>query len=193
MIITEHENVVKHENGGPMATADLLLHPVRLRIVQAFLGDRTLTTADLRTELPDVPVATLYRHVGVLAEAGVLAVVGERKVRGAAERSYRLVTEAASVGAAEAAAMSVDDHRRAFATFVAALLADFDRYADAAAGPGLDPAADRVGYRQVALWLDDEEFTALVTELREVLTARLALGPDGVRRRRIVSQVFLPG
>jgi hypothetical protein len=193
MIITEHENVVKYENGGPMATADLLLHPVRLRIVQAFLGDRTLTTADLRTELTDVPAATLYRHVGVLAEAGVLAVVGERKVRGAAERSYRLVTEAASVGATEAAAMSVDDHRRAFATFVAALLADFDRYADAAAGPGLDPAADRVGYRQVALWLDDEEFTALVTELREVLTARLALGPDGVRRRRIVSQVFLPG
>ncbi|MGY1680081.1 helix-turn-helix domain-containing protein [Geodermatophilus sp. SYSU D01176] len=175
-----------------MATADLLLHPVRLRIVQAFLGDRTLTTADLRTELADVPPATLYRHVGVLAEAGVLAVVGERRVRGAAERSYRLVTEAASVGPAEAASMSVDEHRRAFATFVAALLADFDRYADAA-GPALDPAADGVGYRQVALWLDDEEFTGLVTELRAVLTARLALEPDGVRRRRIVSQVFLPG
>ncbi len=65
--------------------------------------------------------------------------------------------------------------------------------ADAAAGPGLDPAADGVGYRQVALWLDDEEFTGLVTELRAVLTARLALEPDGARRRRIVSQVFLPG
>ena len=193
MFVTEDENDVNYENGGVMATADLLLHPVRLRIVQAFLGDRTLTTADLRSELSDVPAATLYRHVGVLAEAGVLAVVGERRVRGAAERSYRLVTEAASVGAADAAAMSVDEHRRAFATFVAALLADFDRYADAAAGPGLDPAADGVGYRQVALWLDDEEFTALVTELRAVLTARTALQPDGVRRRRIVSQVFLPG
>ena len=193
MIVTKVENDVNYEKGGVMATADLLLHPVRLRIVQAFLGDRTLTTADLRSELPDVPTATLYRHVGVLTEAGVLAVVGERRVRGAAERSYRLVTEAASVGAADAAAMSVDEHRRAFATFVAALLADFDRYADAAAGPGLDPAADGVGYRQVALWLDDEEFTGLVTELRAVLAARLGLEPDGVRRRRIVSQVFLPG
>ncbi len=193
MIVIDVDNGVNYENGGVMATADLLLHPVRLRIVQAFLGDRTLTTADLRSELPDVPAATLYRHVGVLAEAGVLAVVGERRVRGAAERSYRLVTEAASVGAADAAAMSVDEHRRAFATFVASLLADFDRYADAAAGPGLDPAADGVGYRQLALWLDDEEFTELVTELRAVLTARMALEPDGVRRRRIVSQVFLPG
>ncbi len=30
-----------------MTTADLLLHPVRLRIVQAFLGDRALTTSEL--------------------------------------------------------------------------------------------------------------------------------------------------
>ena len=193
MIVTVFDNGVNDENGDVMATADLVLHPVRLRIVQAFLGDRTMTTTDLRTKLPDVPPATLYRHVGVLAEAGVLAVVGERRVRGATERSYRLVTEAASVGAAEAAAMSVDEHRRAFATFVAALLADFDRYADAAIGPGLDPEADGVGYRQVTLWLDDEELAGLVTELRAVLSARLAFEPDGVRRRRIVSQVFLPG
>ena len=193
MIVISVENIVNYENGGVMATADLLLHPVRLRIVQAFLGDRTLTTTDLRAELPEVPAATLYRQVGVLAEAGVLTVVGERRVRGAAERSYRLVTGAASVGPGEAAAMSVDQHRRAFTTFVAALLADFDRYADAATGPTLDPAADGVGYRQLALWLDDDEFTGLVSELRAVLAARLTLEPDGTRRRRIVSQVFLPG
>ncbi|MGY1704901.1 helix-turn-helix domain-containing protein [Geodermatophilus sp. SYSU D00697] len=176
-----------------MATADLLLHPVRLRIVQAFLGDRVLTTADLRTELADVPPATLYRHVGVLAEAGILAVAGERRVRGATERSYRLVTEAASVDGATAATMSADEHRRAFATFVAALLADFDRYADRADGDRLDLAADGVGYRQVALWLTDEEFTELVGRLRAVLAAAAAYEPDGTRRRRLVSQVFLPG
>ncbi|MGY1643582.1 helix-turn-helix domain-containing protein [Geodermatophilus sp. SYSU D00703] len=173
-----------------MATADLLLHPVRLRIVQAFLGDRTLTTADLHAELADVPPATLYRHVGVLAEAGVLVVAGERRVRGATERSYRLVTEAASV---EAAGMSVEDHRRAFATFVAALLADFDRYADRADADALDLARDGVGYRQFGLWLTDEEFAGLVTDLRAALAARAANEPDGVRRRRVVTQVFLPG
>jgi hypothetical protein len=176
-----------------MASADLLLHPVRLRIVQAFLGDRTLTTTELRALLPDVPAATLYRHVGVLGDGGVLTVVGERKVRGAAERSYRLVTAAASVGAEAAAAMRPEEHRRAFTTFVAALLADFDRYADGAGDDGLDPARDGVGYRQVGLWLSDEEFTDLVAELRAVLSARTGLEPDGVRRRRIVSQVFLPG
>jgi hypothetical protein len=44
-----------------------------LRILQAFLGDRALTTTELRTELPDVPAASLYRHVARLVDGGVLA------------------------------------------------------------------------------------------------------------------------
>ena len=177
-----------------MATADLLLHPVRLRVVQAFLGDRTLTTADLRSELTDVPVASLYRHVAVLADAGVLAVVGERKVRGAAERSYRLDLAAASVGPGDAAAMTADDHRRAFTTFAAALMADFDRYVARAApdGEALDLASDRVGYRQTAVWVTDEEFDVMAADLAEVLKARTANRPDGARRRRLVTTMHLP-
>ncbi|UOY01722.1 helix-turn-helix domain-containing protein [Blastococcus sp. PRF04-17] len=175
-----------------MATADLLLHPVRLRVVQAFLGDRTLTTADLRSELSDVPVASLYRHVGVLADAGVLTVVGERKVRGAAERSYRLVLEAASVTGDEARTMSVEDHRRAFTAFVAMLLADFDRYLSRSAPDGPDLRADRVGYRQAAVWVTDEEADALVADLAAALRARMTNQPGSGRRRRLVSTVLLP-
>jgi Helix-turn-helix domain len=70
----------------PVTSADLLLHPVRLRIVQAFLGDRALTTTALREELADIPPTSLYRHVARLVAAGVLMVVAERRVRGAVER-----------------------------------------------------------------------------------------------------------
>ena len=41
-----------------MATADLLLHPVRLRIVKAFLNDRALTTSQLAAEIDDVPAGS---------------------------------------------------------------------------------------------------------------------------------------
>jgi hypothetical protein len=174
-----------------VASADLLLHPVRLRIVQAFLGDRTLTTADLRAELSDVPVASLYRHVGLLADAGVLTVVGERKVRGTAERSYRLDLAAASVGAGDAAGMSAEDHRRAFRTFAAGLMADFDRYV-ARSGGAPDLGRDRVGYRHVAGWVTDEEFDALVADLAAVLRPRWEHSPDGGRRRRVIGLVNLP-
>jgi hypothetical protein len=172
-----------------VATADLLLHPVRLRIVQAFLGERALTTAELGAELGDVPTASLYRHVGLLADAGVLAVVDERKVRGAHERRYRLVVEAAS---ADPSGLSADEHRRAFGTFVAALLADFDRYLDRT-GDAPDLAADGVGYRQVGLWLDDGEFADLLADLRALVAARAALPERAGRRRRILSTVLMPG
>ncbi len=173
-----------------MATADLLLHRVRLRIVQALLGGRVLTTGELGAELDDVPTASLYRHVGRLAAAGVLEVTGERRVRGASERSYRLVLEAASVE--DAATMTADEHRRAFATFVAALLGDFDRYLDRA-GKRPDLLADGVGYRQAGLWLDDAEHAELVRDLRAVVQARMGLAERPGRRRRMLSTVLVPG
>ncbi|MEV6871554.1 helix-turn-helix domain-containing protein [Amycolatopsis sp. NPDC051128] len=46
-----------------MNTVDLLLHPVRLRIVQALSGGRELTTTQLCAGLPDVSKVTVYRQV----------------------------------------------------------------------------------------------------------------------------------
>ncbi|WP_344842114.1 helix-turn-helix domain-containing protein [Nonomuraea dietziae] len=84
----------------------LLLHPVRLRIVHAMSGERTRTTSDLCARLPDVPKTTVYRHVGLLAEAGVLEVESEQRVHGAVERRYRLRREQAVIDRDAAASMS---------------------------------------------------------------------------------------
>jgi hypothetical protein len=170
-------------------TADLLLHPHRLRIVQAFLGRERLTTADLRALLPDIPTATLYRQVTALLDGGVLEVVDERPTRGAVERTLALAGDRAVVTAEEAAAMTVDDHRRAFLTFVAGLLADFDRYLD---GEAPDLMRDLVGYRQVALHLSDEELIEMIGELNAAIAPRLELGPGAGRRRRIFTTVLMP-
>lgn len=173
-----------------MTSADLLLHPVRLRIVQAFLGDRALTTAELRSEMPDVPLASLYRHVARLVEAGVLAVVAERRVRGTLERTYVLRLTAARIGLDEIAKWSTDDHRQAFMAFVAALLGDFDRYL----GRGEpDLLRDGVSYNLAGMWLDDAELTELGHELVRVLQPRLANVPRPGRKRRLLGTVALPG
>ena len=93
-----------------MASAELLLHPVRLRIVQAFLGDRALTTSQLAAELSDIPPGSLYRHVALLTKAGVLQVVAERRVRAVIERTYILRILAAQIQPDEAAAMTPEQH-----------------------------------------------------------------------------------
>jgi hypothetical protein len=173
-----------------MTSADLLLHPVRLRIVQAFLGDRALTTSDLRSELPEVPPASLYRHVARLVDAGVLAVVSERRVRGALERTYVLRTSAATISWDELARMSPEEHRRAFLTFVAGLVGDFDRYLSR---DHIDPLRDGASYRFMGLWLSDSELVEFSRELLAVLQPRLAHGPGRGRKRRILATILLPG
>lgn len=171
------------------SSADVLLHPVRLRIVQSLLGDAELTTAEIAERMPDVPTATLYRHVARLMEAGVLHVVGERQARGSVERTYGLVPGAGEVVLADLAAMDVEQHRRAFAVFVASLLRDYDRYLDAG---DADLVRDKVGYRQAAMHLTDREMDALIADLRTVLEPRLARKPRRGTRRRVLTTIVMP-
>jgi Helix-turn-helix domain len=173
-----------------VTSADLLLHPVRLRIVQAFVGGRALTTSQLGAELSDVPTVSLYRHVARLVDAEVLQVVSEVRVRGAMERTYTLRLAAASMSADEISSMSPDEHRQAFTAFVAGLLGDFDRYLRR---PDFEPLRDKVGYRLTGMWLDDAEYDELLRDLVTVFQARMANGPGKGRKRRIIATVALLG
>jgi len=172
-----------------MASADLLLHPLRLRIVQAFLGDRQLTTGQLRAELGDIAPATLYRQVAVLVKAGVLLAIDERPVRGTVERTYALSMQDAQVSAEDLRAMRPEDHRRAFLGFIAGLIADFDSYL---ATGDVDLERDVAGYRSVGLWLTNEEMISLVAEIGAAVQSRAMNHPAFGRTRRMLSTVLIP-
>ena len=169
-------------------TADILLHPVRLRIVLA-LGSDHLTTADLQRHLPDVAQATLYRQVATLVDAGLLEVVDERQVRGGVERTYALVHSAASIEPAEVATMTSEEHMSGFVTFVGTLIGAFGRYLT---DPRANLAEDSVGYRQAAIWVDDAERTRLVGELAAVLARYLAHEPRAGRERVLLNTILIP-
>ena len=172
-----------------MDTLELLAHPVRLRIVHAMRGGRLLTTAQLCARLPDVSKATVYRHVDLLAAAGILEVAEEQRVRGAVERRYRLRQERAAIDAEAVESLTPDDHRRAFAAAMAALLAEFSAYLDR---DDADPAADLVGYRQHAIWLSRDELVALISELRAAIAPRLANQATPDRARYLLSPILFP-
>ncbi|MEC3917734.1 helix-turn-helix domain-containing protein [Nocardia sp. CDC160] len=172
-----------------MDSVELLLHPVRLRIVQAFLGERTLTTAELNAELDDVPPGSLYRHIARLVNAEVLEVVAERRVRGTVERTYRLRQAAARVDHEALAAMSTEEQRRAFMAYVAGLVGDFDRYLTR---DDIDYVRDGVGYRMIGLWLDDAEFADFVGKLGQAVAPFLDNGPAPGRTLRLLRTVILP-
>lgn len=172
-----------------MDTLDLLVHPVRLRILHAMSGGRVLTTSDLCARLPDVPKTTVYRHVGLLAEAGVLEVEGEQRVHGAVERRYRLHRARAVIDRDTAVSMSLEDHRQTFAAGLATLLAEFNAYLDQ---EHADPAADLAGYTQLPLWLSRAELAELIEEVRRALLARRDNGATPDRRPYLVSPILFP-
>lgn len=172
-----------------VTTVDLLLHPVRLRILQAFLGGRELTTSQLAAELGDLPGGSVYRHVSLLANGGVLQVVSERPVRGAVERTYALRQEGSLLSAADMAAFSRQDHEQSFGIFVAALLSAYQRYL---AAPDADPIRDGATYSMNAVWLTDEEYGQFLRDVSALMLPRIALQPGEGRSRRLIASAFLP-
>ena len=171
-----------------MDTIELLLHPVRLRIVHALSGGRTLTTAHLRARMPNVSKATMYRQVSLLVEGGILEVDHDEPVGGTIERWYRL-RRSSVVITSDAAAASLDDYRRAFAAAVAALLGEFNAYLDRGHA---NPPADAVGFRQHALWLSPHERDELIGELRKAIVPQLNNEPAPGRRQHLLSPILFP-
>lgn len=172
-----------------MSVTELLLHPVRLRIVQAVFDGQPFTTLQLRERLPDVSRATMYRQVEILLEGGLLEVDSEDRVHGAVERRYRLLPARTLIDRDAAAAMSLDDHRRGFAAVVAGLLAEFTLYLDQ---EGADPTSDAVSYRQFPLWLSDAEKTAFLEEVVAAIRPRMDHDPSPERRRHLLSTILFP-
>ncbi|SOE15046.1 Helix-turn-helix domain-containing protein [Streptomyces sp. 2323.1] len=172
-----------------MDATDLLLHPVRLRVVHALSGGRVLTTAQLCKRMPEVGKVTVYRHVALLAEGGFLEVAEEQRVRGAVERHYRLRQDRPVVDAEAAAAMSLDDHRRGFAAAMAVLIAEFNAYLDR---DGAAPIADAVSYRQGTLWLSPDELAEMNHKLLAILGPLLANQPEPGRAPYLLSRIFFP-
>ncbi len=150
------------------------MHPVRLRIIQQ-VGTRGVTTSELRAALPDVTQATLYRHVAALVEADILAVVDERRVRGAVERTLALGGRMAHVDHAELREMGEQELRQSFLTFLAHLGETFDRASTDGA------FRDFLGFGQVQLQVTTADLTEIQARLTELLTPYMTAKRPGSR------------
>ncbi len=171
------------------SSADLLLHPIRLRVIQALAGGRRLAAGELAEELSDVPHASLYRHIRTLTEAGVLAIVEQQPARGTPRRVYALVEGAGTLAPEDLAGATKDDHLRYFTVFLAGLLDDFGRYLQRGS---VDFVADGVGYRQIPLELSDQEFAELAGRLNAALAPVIANRPRPDRTRRMLTTILMP-
>lgn len=168
---------------------DVLVHPIRIRILRTFAGKTELTVRQLADNLADIPQATLYRHLNRLAQAGILTVTAETPVRGALERSYRINPSAISVPAEQIKTIDPETHQRYFSVFVASLLEDFGRYIRAG---DVDVVRDDVHYLQVPVVATSREFVSFMRQLTKLIRKFARHEPTKHRVRRTISIVTLP-
>lgn len=133
-----------------MEIAEVVMNPVRQRIFQYFLLNETGTVKEVKNALSDVPSASLYRHMKILADSSILVVVGENRIRGTVESVYKLNKDAM---AAE------DENGNGVQMALLGLCASFAKYFSAGSA---DPKRDMLLFTNCTLMLTDEEFTGFL-------------------------------
>lgn len=169
--------------------ADLILHPIRMRIIQALIPEGNRTTQQLAERLSDVPQATLYRHLNTLLQAGLIHVAEERKIRGTTEKAYALTTNATNITPDDMTEKSSEHHMELFMKFVASMIGNYGKYV---AQPSYDLYEDGISFRQVQLYLNDEEYRTMLTDLRKRMGEHAGNGPGEGRRLRNVWTIIVP-
>ena len=130
--------------------AEVFMNPVRQRIIQYLLVHEKGTVKEIKKALPDVPSASLYRHIKILNDNAFIIVIGENKIRGTVENVYQLNREALEVD---------DENGTAVQMSLLSLCATF-----------ANPKKDLLMLTSCTLTLTDEEFIKFLTELNEVAT-----------------------
>ncbi|WP_203363583.1 helix-turn-helix domain-containing protein [Bacillus sp. REN10] len=166
-----------------------LLNPIRMRILQTLLGKEMITTRMIAEQLPDIPQASLYRHINKLVKDGILEICEENKIRGTVEKVYRLkanpfqqIQEAAEQGGRE-------EHFQLFYTFAMSLLMDFQQYVNI---EDYNMEQDRVGFRSYPFYLSDEECDMFLEEIKQALIKVAGKEPNDQRTLRKFSFTMMP-
>jgi hypothetical protein len=167
---------------------DLLLHPVRLRIILAVAG-RQVTAQQLANELPDIPQATLYRNINTLAAASILAVVQERRVRNTIEKTYALPEQDLFLTAADLENAGPEDYIRLFTQYLGLQLGYYVRYIQQG---DVDFARDHLSFHMFPLYLSEAETASLGEAVNAALLPYVKNEPSPERQRYILGLLSLP-
>jgi len=168
---------------------DILLHPVRLRIIQKFLGGDERTAKELAKLLPEIAQATLYRQLDTLVKANILIITAEKPIRGTIEKVYSLNPLEASITAKDVNNVSKEEHIQYFMLFTTHLLAQFESYLEK---EEINLERDGVAYRQTAFYLSDDEFRNFVLEIAKVFQKASTHKPANDRKKRYISTIIIP-
>jgi DNA-binding transcriptional ArsR family regulator len=166
----------------------VILHPVRMKIIQALINGKEMTVQELSKWAEDIPQATLYRHLNKLLDAGFIRVVQENPVRGTIEKVYAL-KEPEVQSQEDFLKLSKQEHIELFLTFTTQLMHLYESYLSR---DGVDLVKDGVSYTIANLHLSDQEFMELMQGVGTLIQSALANEPTPERKSRHIATIIIP-
>lgn len=161
-----------------MDISKLLLNPARLRIMQYINLKERVTASQIVEGLGDIPRATVYHHVKLLEEHGLIETVEENRVRGAMEKVY-----ASRQNDIVSNGENTEELASAFIMSLAQEISMYLKKEDA------DCIRDKVFFQSSVLSVTDEEYKDLLKDMAELLGKYVDLPKTENRKFRKLSIV----
>ena len=175
-----------------MNRLDLIIHPVRLRILEA-IGNEALTTQEIADRLSDVPKSSIYRHLKQLLNGEVVRVWDTRLVNGIQEKTYRMGF-GSQLTPDDLEGMSAANHIGYFTTYVMTLLRSFGHYVNNVEknGRSINFLKDKTGYTEATFFATDEEFDKMQMMINQALIPLITQPEGNGRVKRKIAVVTHP-
>ena len=158
------------------------MNSTRQRIIQVIMINKEATSAEIGEELQDIPRASLYRHIKVLLDAGIITVVKEEVKRGSVEKTYAIAPQ-----------MPYGDTNEEYNSLIQSALmglqGEFYRYFS---GENPDPQRDLLTVGSASLMMSDEEMMEFIKAYGELLQRYMPNKPAEGRKVRKITLVVSP-
>lgn len=168
---------------------ECITNPVKCKLLLEIRGRGKATPKQLADLHSDIPQATLYRHLKKMLSDGILQVVEETQVRGTVEKTYALAPHISASMEAVLEKNSGELYMQYFMEYMLGFAGQFQRYCQS---PDIDIKGDMTGFSLSPLYLSDEELTALVTGISQLIGAVKDNGPRPGRKLRAVGVIVSP-
>ena len=161
---------------------DACMNATRQRILQVVMIKKEATSAEIGEELPDIPRASLYRHIKVLLDAGIIEIIKEEHRRGSVEKTYTLAEQQPYEGTNE-------EYNSMIQTALMGLQGEFYRYFQQ---ENQDPYKDLLTVSSAALMLSDTEMKDFLNAYATLIQKYMKNKPDTERKVRKITLVVSP-
>lgn len=168
---------------------DCITNPVRCKLLLEIHKQGKATAKHLSDLYKDIPQATLYRHLKKMLNSGILEVVDETQVRGTLEKTYALAFNINNQMETMLEENSGELYLQYFMQYIMGFAKQFQQYCQS---PDINIKEDMTGFSLSPLYLSDEELTALVTNISQIIGSVKNNEPKADRKLRTIGIIISP-